>query len=142
MIWRTLGRLILIPIATLLAAMAALAVLVTLGLERFTHATYGRELDPENLSKIVDWVMTGLQWASVMAVLPALAVVLIGEVARIRSWLYYVIGGGVALASIPLFTALNQGVVAAVPLAALWQVLATAGFAGGFVYWLVAGRNA
>ena len=142
MIWRTLGRLILIPIATLLAAMAALAVLVTLGLERFTHATFGRELDPENLSKIFDWVMTGLQWASVMAVLPALAVLFIGEVARIRSWLYYVIGGGVALASIPLFTALNQGVVAAVPLAALWQVLATAGFAGGFVYWLVAGRNA
>jgi hypothetical protein len=24
----------------------------------------------------------------------------------------------------------------------VWQVLATAGFAGGFVYWLVAGRNA
>lgn len=142
MIWRTLGRLILIPIATLLAAMAVLAVLVTLGLERFTHATFGRELDPENLSKIFDWVMTGLQWASVMAVLPALAVLFIGEVARIQSWLYYVIGGGVALASIPLLTALNQGVVAAVPLAALWQVLATAGFAGGFVYWLVAGRNA
>ena len=142
MIWRTLGRLILIPIATLLAAMAVLAVLVTLGLERFTHATFGRELDPENLSKIFDWVMTGLQWASVVAVLPALAVLFIGEVARIQSWLYYVIGGGVALASIPLFTALNQGVVAAVPLAALWQVLATAGFAGGFVYWLVAGRNA
>ena len=142
MIWRTLGRLILIPIATLLAAMAALAVFVTLGLERFTHATFGRELDPENLSKIVDWVMTGLQWASVMAVLPTLAVLFIGEVARFRSWLYYVIGGGVALASIPLLTAINQGVVAAVPLAALWQVLATAGFAGGFVYWLVAGRNA
>lgn len=142
MIWRTLGRLILIPFAVVLAALAALAVLVTLGLERFTHATFGRELDPENLSKIYDWVTTGLQWASVMAVLPALAVVFIGEVARIRSWLYYVIGGGVALASIPLLTALNQGVVAAVPLAALWQVLATAGFAGGFVYWLVAGRNA
>ena len=105
MIWRTLGRLILIPIATLLAAMAALAVFVTLGLERFTHATFGRELDPENLSKIVDWVMTGLQWASVMAVLPTLAVLFIGEVARFRSWLYYVIGGGVALASIPLLTA-------------------------------------
>ena len=24
----------------------------------------------------------------------------------------------------------------------VWQVLATAGFAGGFVYWLLAGRNA
>jgi hypothetical protein len=24
----------------------------------------------------------------------------------------------------------------------VWQVLATAGFAGGFVYWLLAGRTA
>jgi hypothetical protein len=24
----------------------------------------------------------------------------------------------------------------------VWQVFATAGFAGGFVYWLIAGRNA
>lgn len=142
MIWRTIGRLILIPIATLLAALAALTVLVTLGLERFTHATFGRDFGPENLSEIYDWVMTGLQWASGMAVLPALAVIVIGEVARVRSWLYYVIGGGAALASIPLLTVLNQGVVAAAPLAALWQVLATAGFAGGLVYWLIAGRNA
>jgi hypothetical protein len=29
-----------------------------------------------------------------------------------------------------------------VPPAALWQVLATAGFAGGIVYWLIAGRTA
>jgi len=24
----------------------------------------------------------------------------------------------------------------------VWQVLATGGFAGGFIYWLLAGRNA
>jgi len=28
------------------------------------------------------------------------------------------------------------------PLGTLWQVFATAGFAGGFVYWLLAGRKA
>lgn len=27
-------------------------------------------------------------------------------------------------------------------LPALWQVFATAGFAGGLIYWLLAGRNA
>lgn len=142
MIWRTIGRLILVPIASLLAAIAASAVLVTLGLEKFTHATFGRELNPDNLALILDWVLEGLRWASAMTILPAVAVILIGEVAGIRSWLYYVIGGGVALASIPLMTVLDQGVAAAVPVAALWQVLATAGFAGGLVYWLVAGRTA
>ena len=142
MIGRTLGRLILIPIAALLAALSAIAVLVSLGLERFTHATYGQQLSPENLITLFDWLMAGLQWASAATVLPAVAVIIAGEVAGIRSWLYYVIGGGIALAIIPLLTVFDQGVAAAVPLAAVWQVLATAGFAGGLVYWLVAGRTA
>ena len=142
MIWRTVGRLILVPIAAIIAAVAALAVLTTLGLERFTQATYNQKLSPENMDAVVDWLFAGLQWASAMTVVPALAVILIGEVAGIRSWLYYVLGGGAALASIPLMTALNSGVVSAIPLAAAWQVLATAGFAGGLMYWLIAGRNA
>jgi hypothetical protein len=29
-----------------------------------------------------------------------------------------------------------------IPETTVWQVFATAGFAGGFVYWLIAGRNA
>lgn len=142
MIWRTIGRLLLVPIAAVVAAIAALAVLTTLGLERFTQATHGQNLDAGTMGVIVDWLFAGLQWASAMTLVPALAVIIIGEVAGIRSWLYYVLGGGAALASIPLMTALNNGVVSAIPMAAAWQVLATAGFAGGLIYWLIAGRNA
>ena len=38
--------------------------------------------------------------------------------------------------------AIGQGGAIASPEALVWQVFATAGFAGGFVYWLLAGRNA
>jgi hypothetical protein len=68
--------------------------------------------------------------------------VVIGEVARIRSIAYYVVGGGIALAAIPLLARYGQGGTIASPDAIVWQVFATAGFAAGFVYWLIAGRNA
>jgi hypothetical protein len=66
----------------------------------------------------------------------------VGEVGRIRSSLYYVIGGGVALATVPLMARLGQPLTVLDLSPVVWQVLATAGFAGGFVYWLIAGRNA
>jgi hypothetical protein len=66
----------------------------------------------------------------------------VGEIARIRSALYYVIGGGIALAVVPLLTRVNQPMTVLELSPVVWQVLATAGFAGGFVYWLLAGRNA
>jgi hypothetical protein len=146
MIGRTLMRIIAVTFSAALGALASLFVMVTLGLERFTHATYGQAFEEKTLSAIVDWLQTGFAALTPVALLPALALVLIGEVARIRSWLYYLVGGGAALAVIPLLSAINGGVTgglnAAVSTAALWQVLATAGFAGGFVYWLLAGRNA
>ena len=40
--------------------------------------------------------------------LPALLLVIVGEVARIRSAIYYVVGGGVALAVVPLLTRMGQ----------------------------------
>jgi hypothetical protein len=73
---------------------------------------------------------------------PAILVVIVGEVARVRSALYYVAAGGAALAIVPFLTRLEQPATALALAPAVWQVLATAGFAGGFVYWLIAGRNA
>jgi hypothetical protein len=73
--------------------------------------------------------------------IPALVVVILGEVARIRSLIYYVVGGGAALAAMPLLARLGEASLG-VPGGVLWQVFATAGFAAGFVYWLIAGRNA
>jgi hypothetical protein len=52
------------------------------------------------------------------------------------------VGGGLSLGVLPLLARLQIPDLSAMPPAALWQVLATAGFAGGLVYWLLAGRTA
>ena len=85
-----------------------------------------------------------LAWTlfSVQTLLPALLLVIVGEVARIRGAMYYVIGGGAALAVVPLMARLNQPLAVLDLSQVVWQVLATAGFAGGFAYWVLAGRNA
>jgi len=140
--WRTVGRLILIPIAFALAAATAAAVVVSLGLEHVTQAMHGTTPGEETIVRTFDVMQQLAALASGLSIIPALALVVIGEVGRIRSWLFYMIGGGAALASAPLLGNLSANEALVVPAATVWQVLATAGFAGGTIYWLVAGRNA
>jgi uncharacterized membrane protein len=141
MVLKTLGRLIWIPIAFLIAACVAVWVLVTLGLETVTHAFHNLNED-QTVSAAFDIAWQGTLIASGATLIPALLIVIAGEVARIRSWLYYLIGGGVSMAVIPLLAQMGPDVAQQLALPALWHVFATAGFAGGFVYWLLAGRNA
>jgi hypothetical protein len=142
MFWRTLGRLVLIPIAFVLAAVSSLMVALTLGLEKITHAMHGTPEGIETIDAYATLALDSLTLLAGLTIVPALFVIIVGEVARIRSWLYYVVGGGLSLAVLPFLARMGQGSEAAMPPAALWQVLATAGFAGGFVYWLIAGRRA
>lgn len=141
MFWRTLGRMIVVPLSLVVAIAAAVFVLVTLGLERITQAASGRGDDFGNIGVLVELVLNGGILASGLTIIPTLAVVIIGEVARIRASLYYIIGGGLALVAIPILARLgSQGV--GLPETVVLQVCATAGFAGGWVYWLLAGRQA
>ena len=143
MFWRTVGRLIVVPLSFLLAAAAAIFILVTLGLERVTQAaSRGQAGELGQLEVLIDLVWQGTVIASGFTVLPALAVAIIGEVARIRSSIYYIVGGGLALGAIPLLARLGADGGASLPAAPVWQVFATAGFVGGWLYWLLAGRNA
>lgn len=142
MVWRTLGRLLLIPIAILIAGAIGGLVLVTLGLERITQATQGRWQDGDTIGGLYELVVQGHLLVSGLTLIPALAIVIIGEVARIRSMLYYVLGGGLALVAVPLLARYGDaGAISSMPIV-VWQVFATAGFAGGWIYWLIAGRNA
>jgi len=141
MVLSTIGRMIWVPIAFLIATAAALLVLVTLGLETFTHAVHNLDQDG-TIDAAFDFVWQGSALASGVTILPALAVAIVGEVARIRSWLYYMVGGGAALAAIPLLAHIDPADMTNLALPSLWHVFATAGFAGGLVYWLLAGRNA
>lgn len=143
MFWRTLGRLILLPIAFLISVVVAGVILITLAQEHITHAMHGQSEDGfEFANMLIDLVWQGSFLLSGLSILPALGVIIIGEVARIRSWLYYMMGGGLALACIPLLARADKiDQISAVP-AIVWQVFATAGFAGGLIYWLIAGRKA
>lgn len=137
MFWKTVGRLVLVPIAFLLAVLASGFVLFTLGLERLTASLHNEEPGIDSVDQIIAFISEGTALVAAFTIIPAIVFVIIGEVAQIRSALYYVIGGGVSLAVMPLLAQGLEGGPAVV-----WQVFAAAGFAGGFVYWLVAGRSA
>lgn len=142
---RVVGRLFLVPIAALLAMLAAGFVLVSLGQERVVQAIAqsGDQVTADGVFGAGEvLIRLGFVVFSVQTLVPVLLLVVIGEVAHIRTPIYYVLGGGAALAVIPLLARIGSSGVGADAVTTLWQLFATAGFAGGFVYWLVAGRTA
>lgn len=141
MILHTLGRLVVVPLAFLAAMLVAGFVLVTLGQERVVQGMAGSPDPDATISGAFDLLRIATKLFSIQTFLPGLLLVLVGEVGRIRSALYYVIGEGVALASVPLLARLSEGSPLSLS-AVVWQVFATAGFAAGYVYWLLAGRRA
>jgi hypothetical protein len=141
-ILRALGRLVMVPLGLILGFVAALAVLVSLGLEVTTQTLSRQAGEFDKLEILVDMGFGVLTVAAAASVLPALLIVAVGEIVRIRSVLYYVVGGGAAMALLPALTRLAGPDSAASMPIRVWTVMATAGFAGGLVYWLVAGRRA
>jgi len=140
---RTIGRLILIPFALLIAALFSGFVLVTLGMEEITARTAetvdGDFAAFDQVSAILDFFW---RIAGGLSLLPALLAVIVGEVGRIRSLLFYLVCGGLAIASAPMLSTFADTGAVAMPDVAVLQICATAGFLGGFVYWLLAGRTA
>ncbi len=141
---RLIGRIVRVGFGAASALTAIIFVLLTLGLERLTVAARGGgDIDPERAASLLAAALTlGRDLMSFpAALLPAVAVLIVGEVARIRSPLFYIGSGGLVLAAWPLL--LRSGAITGgSALLGGWQVLATAGFAGGLVYWLIAGRKA
>jgi uncharacterized membrane protein (DUF485 family) len=140
-----IGRFFVIAIAFFLALAIALTVLMALG-----SYWMGEELregqdmsgDWGQIVSILSMLMGGASFlvvtTPILSVLPAIVLIIIGEVAQLRSFYYYVIGGGLAMVTLPFLatpagTAFNPQMM---------SVFATAGFAGGLLYWLLAGRNA
>jgi hypothetical protein len=56
--------------------------------------------------------------------------------------MYYVLAGGAAMAAIPILASPRGDQLPAIPAGQYMTIFAAAGFVGGFVYWLLAGRNA
>ena len=137
----TLGRMIWVPIAFVLSGLVCAFVVVTLGLERLTRYVQGFDDPDMTINGGFELMAGGLLLLQAFTLLPAIVLILVGEVARIRSVYYYVVCGGIAAVSAPLLARLGEGAVQ-MPAIAVWQVFATGGFIAGFVYWLLAGRNA
>jgi hypothetical protein len=77
-----------------------------------------------------------------LTALPAIAAAVVGEILRIRSWIYYVLAGGASLAVIPLLVTPSSADLPAVATSQYMTIFVAAGFAGGFIYWLLAGARA
>lgn len=138
MIRRVVGRLLLVPLGIVLASAVAFFVISSIGLERITQEAH-RTGDITGAGGVV-WSIfrnwgTAERLLSGLTVAPVLLLLVVGEVARLRSAMYYVVGGGAALGIMPLLANIDRGNL-------LWQVFATGGFAAGYVYWLIAGRTA
>ena len=145
MIVRTVLRMLWVVAAFFIAAAAALAVLFALG-----AVWVGDELraaapdDPllKHGAPIFGIVLFAGTVGPALTALPALIAVVAGEALKIRSWMYYVLAGGAALAAIPILAAPPSAELAQVAASHAVTIFAAAGFAGGFIYWLLAGARA
>jgi hypothetical protein len=142
---RTIFRMMWVGVAFALAALASLAVLFALG-----GTWAGDELraaapnDPivRDAAPIFGLLLFARTVGPALTALPALIAVVAGEIMRVRSWLYYVLAGGLALASIPILGAPDNVELSSIIASHAMTIFATAGFAGGLVYWLLAGARA
>ncbi|MEX0343442.1 MAG: hypothetical protein AB3N20_00855 [Rhizobiaceae bacterium] len=131
-------RFVMIVIGFCAAAFVASAFFVVL-----TAGSAGIELgEPEEMERIGLIVATGLGalFIGYYSFLPAMVVVVIGEIFGSRDWLFYAVGGGcVAVAGVTIF--LSSGGQSENQ-TSMFALAATAGVCGGVTYWLVAGRGA
>jgi hypothetical protein len=141
---RGIGRIVWVAVAFVLAVASGLVVLALVGLERITAALNGRPDSPSGLDQWVDLanLVYGLTlWGAALSIVPALLAIVIGELARIRSLVYWVGAGGLAAVAAPVANELATSADVILPAVAILQLMATAGFAAGVVYWTLAGRS-
>ncbi|MGB6350062.1 MAG: hypothetical protein WBG10_08540 [Pseudolabrys sp.] len=136
------GRIIVIAFALIVASMVAG---ITLAIGIVAPDWTGIDSDPvERVSFfIVSFFATSFIGA--VAFLPALVVILFAEIARMRSFLYYGVGGAlVGLASYfgSDISVRLENTTDVPPVGHSLQLAAAAGIIGGLAYWLIAGRNA
>jgi hypothetical protein len=144
-ILRTIFRMLWVVVAFCLAVAVALAVLFALGAMWTGDALRAAAPNDPLLrdgAPIFGMVLFAGTVTPALNALPALIGVVAGEVLRIRSWMYYVLAGGASLAAIPILAAPDPADLPRIIASPYMTIFAAAGFAGGFVYWLLAGARA
>ncbi len=147
MIWPAIRRIFAVAFAFAMAALTGAIALFFLGAKWAAgEATAFTPDEADDVSRMLNEglgiIAFFLTVAPALTLLPALAAVAVAEAAKIRSILYYVIAGGAAAALMPLIAAITEAGTSPAYSGQYFAIIATAGFTGGFVYWLIAGRNA
>ncbi len=137
-----LRRIIVIVFAVIVAAMAA-GVVLAIGIVVPDWAA----MDSDTVERVSFFVVSffATSFLGAVAVAPALLLVVLGEVLRIRSFIYYAVAGAlVGLASYfgSNISARLENTTDIPPVEHALPLAAVAGIIGGVVYWLVAGRTA
>ena len=147
MIWPALRRLAAVAFGFILAILAGAITLFVLG-ARWAAGEVA-SFTPQEADDVSRAINQGLGLiaffftvAPVLTLLPGLAAAVVGEVARIRSLLYYLIAGGAAAALMPIIATRPEVAEGTAYTAPYFTLMATSGFAAGIVYWLIAGRKA
>jgi hypothetical protein len=145
--WHAFVRILAVLFAFFCAALTGAATLLAVGGHWLTQqlATTLNEGHPEGYAEFVELparIIFAIQLVAGLTIVPAIAAIVMAEVMKIRSPLYYICAGGAAAALMPLVHQPAGDAMAHSPDPRYIAILATAGFAAGFVYWLIAGRRA
>ena len=146
MITRTIFHVLWAATVFVFAAVLALGLLFALGAlwvgDELRAAAPDDPMLRQGAASVFGMVLFAGTVAPALTVLPAAIAAIVGEALRIRSWMYYVLAGGAAMAAIPLLASPRSDQLPVLPTGQYMTIFAAAGFVGGFVYWLLAGRNA
>jgi len=137
-----LGRILVIIFGLLIAIIVAG---ITLAIGIVAPDWAGADSDPFERVMFFAVSFFATSFVGAVAILPAAIVIAISEVARMRSFIYYGVGGAlVALASYygSDISVQLENTTDVTPVASALQLAAAAGILGGLAYWLIAGRNA
>ena len=135
------GRIIVIIFGLLVAVLVA-GITLAIGIVLPEWAA----MDSDPIERVIFFFVAffATSYVGAVAILPA-ALIAISEAARMRSFIYYGIGGAlVALASYygSDISFQLENTTDVTPVANALQLAAAAGILGGLAYWLIAGRNA
>lgn len=136
------GRVIVVMLALLIAMLGA-GLTIALGVAMPDLG--GVDTDPFERASFFALAFFATGLAGMTALLPAFALVVLAEAFRIRSVLYYAtVGAAVGLLALygSNFTGRVEYSTDIEPLQHGPELIAAAGIVAGFVYWLLAGRNA
>jgi hypothetical protein len=146
MITRTIFRALWAATAFVFAAALALGLLFVLGAlwvgDELRAAAPDDPMLRHGAASVFGLVLFVGTVTPALTMLPAAIAAIAGEALRIRSWMYYVLAGGAAMAAIPVLASPRSEQLPALPAGQYMTIFAAAGFVGGFVYWLLAGRTA